>query len=272
MSGLSTTTTGTRPDRPGRHGRAGRAGIAALWQLSLTELRLSLRDRVGPMWGVGFPIVLLIVFGSIPSFKKPMASFGGYTALDVYVPIVILFSIGLVALMPMPMVLTGYRERGVLRRLQTTPAGPARVLAAQLIVNLIYTIVATIIVLAVARFGYGVFLPRQLAGFALTVLLALAALLAIGLFVAALARTVKGAQLVGAVLFYPMLFFSGLWYPIPLMPPVLQHVAHATPLGAAWQAMATAAIGHWPPALPLVTLAIYAVVFGLAAARFFRWE
>ena len=248
------------------------SAITALRQLTTTELKLSMRDKVGPIWGLAFPAVLLIIFGSIPSFRKPMASLGGYTTLDAYVPILILFSIALLSLVPMPMALTGYRERGVLRRLRTTPAGPVRVLAAQLSVNLVYTVAATLIVLAVARLGYGVFLPRQLAGFALSVLLTLAALLAMGLCVAALAPTVKAAQVLGTVLFYPTLFFSGLWYPVPLMTPWLQHVAHATPLGAAWDAMATAAVGHWPPALPLVTLAIYAVVFGLAAARFFRWE
>ena len=248
------------------------AGIAALWQLTITELKLSMRDKVGPIWGLAFPAALLIIFGSIPSFRKPSASFGGYTTLDAYVPILILFSIALLSLVPMPMVLVGYRERGVLRRLQTTPAGPIRVLAAQLVVNLVYVIVATTIVLLVAKIGYGVFLPRKLAGFALTVLLTFAALMAMGLFVAALGRTVKTAQLFGMVLFYPTLFFSGLWYPLPLMPTGLQHLAHATPLGAAWEAMATAAVGHWPPMLPLITLAIYAVVFGSAAARFFRWE
>jgi len=170
------------------------------------------------------------------------------------------------------MVLAGYRERGVLRRLQTTPAGPARVLAAHLIINLVLAAVSVTEVLVVARLGYGVFLPRQPAAFALAALFTLAALLALGLFVAAVAPSGRAAQVIGALLFYPMLFFSGMWWPIPAMPPVLQHVAEATPLGAAWQAMSNAGVGHWPPALPLLTLAAYAVALSLGAARLFRWE
>jgi hypothetical protein len=38
------------------------------------------------------------------------------------------------------------------------------------------------------------------------------------------------------------------------------------------QALQSSTEGHWPPALSLVTMAIYAVVFGLCAARLFRWE
>ena len=145
---------------------------------------------------------------------------------DIYVPIVILMSMALLAL-GVPAVLTGYREKGVLRRLQATPAGAARVLAAQLLVNLILVVISVMLVLAVARLGYGVALPRQLAGFALSVLLTLAALLGLGLFIAAIAPSTRGSQVIGGLLFYPMLFFSGLWFPIPLMAPALQHIAHA---------------------------------------------
>jgi ABC-2 type transport system permease protein len=104
------------------------------------------------------------------------------------------------------------------------------------------------------------------------VLLAAAALLAIGLVIAAVAPSARASQAIGMPLFYPLLLFSGIWYPIPMMTPALQHISHATPLGAAWEAMADAGAGLWPPALPLVTLAAYAVAFGLAAARWFRWE
>jgi ABC-type branched-subunit amino acid transport system ATPase component len=79
-------------------------------------------------------------------------------------------------------------------------------------------------------------------------------------------------QVIGALLFYAMMFFAGLWLPIPNMPATLQHISHATPLGAAVPALTVAAGGSWPAALQLLTMAGWAVVFGLAAARFFRWE
>jgi ABC-type glutathione transport system ATPase component len=63
----------------------------------------------------------------------------------------------------------------------------------------------------------------------------------------------------------------GLWLPIAAMPAVLRHVSHATPLGAAVQAMTDAWPGHWHP-LYLLILAGYAVVFAGAAASLFRWE
>jgi ABC-2 type transport system permease protein len=194
------------------------------------------------------------------------------TLLDVYVPIIIVMNMAMLALVVMPSVLAVYREKGILRRLRTTPAGPARVLGAQLAVAFAVAVFEVLAVLLVARLAYGVPFPRAFGPWAVTWLLSVAALLGIGLAVTAVGSTGRVAQIVGNILFFPMMFFSGLWLPIPAMPTVLQHIAHATPLGAAWEAFQRASLGHWPPALPLVTMVIYAVVFGVAAAKLFRWE
>ena len=248
------------------------AGSLALRRLTVTEFKLFLRGRVGPIWGIGFPLFLLFIFGSIPAFKRPNKVFGGLTGLEIYVPVLVGFVIAMLALNALPTVLAGYREKGILRRLWTTPVGPARVLAAQLVVNLAVTVLTVTLILTVARLAYHVELPRKLAAFAGTTLLATAALISIGLFLAALAPSARAAQATGTILFFPMMFFAGLWLPIAQMPPVLRDISQFTPLGAATQALQDAASGDWPRPLHLVTMAGYAVVFGLAAAKLFRWE
>ncbi len=247
---------------------------SALAQLTITELRLLCRgrNRVGFVVSVGLPLLLLIIFGAVHAFNKPVKAYDGLTTFDMYVPILLVFALTMLAVLTMPTVLASYRELGVLRRLRTTPAGPVRVLVAQLAVKLAAAAVTVIAILAVARIGYGIATPRQLGGFVVAGLLATAALMAIGLCIAAMAPTGNVARGIGAILFYLMMFFAGLWLPIPNMPPVLQHISHATPLGAAVPALGNAMLGQWPTGLQLLTLAAYAVAFGLAAARLFRWE
>ena len=48
-------------------------GGAALRRLTVTELKLFGRERGGVIWGVGFPLLLLVIFGNIPGFRTPVA-------------------------------------------------------------------------------------------------------------------------------------------------------------------------------------------------------
>ena len=262
MSVLTTATTVAPPVRRS----------SALLKLTLTELKLLSRERVRVALPVAIPLLLIVILGNIGSLRQPRAVYGGESFLDLYTTVMVVFGLALLALTNMPMIVADYRERGVLRRLQTTPIGPIRVLGAQLVADLTVAVAMVILILAVARIGFAVPLPRQPGAFALIALLAAAALLAVGLLIAAVAPTGRVARGIGAVVFYPMLFFAGLWLPIPNMPAVLQHISHATPLGAAVPALTLAAEVSWPTALQLLTMAGWAVAFGLAAARFFRWE
>ncbi|WP_436763404.1 ABC transporter permease [Streptosporangium sp. V21-05] len=246
---------------------------SATWRLTKAEIKLCVREKTGPLWGVGFPLVLLIILGNVPVLREPVEAGGGLTYFDLYVPVIILFNLAILALTALPTILAGYRENGVLRRMRTTPVGPARVLAAQLVANLAIALVAVTLFLAVARLGFGVHLPRNLAGFAVGWLLAAAALLSIGLMITALAPGRGPATAIGTVLFFPMMFFAGLWVPISQMPPLMRDISHYTPLGAGMRAFQEAAFeGHFPSAQPLLTLAGYAVICSVVAVRWFRWE
>jgi len=254
------TTAIAQPTRP-----------SPLGQLARTETRLMLRERAGLIWGLGFPPVLLIILGALGG-KKPDKDLDGLTLAATYVPIVIAFSLAMLALNVMPVLLATYRERGVLRRMSTTPVPPSRLLAAQLLINLAVAVVTTVIVLIIARAAFDVGLPRQVGGFLLAFLLAAAGLFAIGLTIASLASSGKVANAAGALTFFPMMFFAGLWVPRAVMPDALRHVSDYTPMGSAVQALQDSARDHFPGALHLAVLAVYAVGFSVAAIRLFRWE
>lgn len=53
---------------------------------------------------------------------------------------------------------------------------------------------------------------------------------------------------------------------------VLRYISDVTPLGASVEALQSAMRGAFPPATSLLVLAAYAVIFGLLALCFFRWE
>ena len=190
-----------------------------------------------------------------------------------YVPVLIGLSLCLIALVSLPIPMVTNRQMGVLRRFATTPAPRSWLLATQVIINVVLALIAIVILVAGGVAFFGAHLPSQWPGFVLSALLATAAMFAIGLLITAVAPTPQVAGVLGTVLlYYPLLFFAGMWTPKQNLSPLLQHIGNYTPLGAAVQAMDAAMQGNFPPARPLLVMAAYAVLFSIAAIRFFRWE
>ena len=243
-----------------------------LAKLTFTELKLFLRDPMAWFFALAFPPLLLVVLGAIPAFRQPNPDIGGRRVIDLYVPIMVGFVLAMLAISVVPTVLATYREKGILRRLATTPVQPAGLLGAQMAMSLLLALVTVTLVLAVGVVAFGTAVPGQPAGFLLAFLLAAASLLAVGVLVAAVAPSGKAASGIGTVLFFPMMFFAGLWVPRDAMPEVLRRIGDFTPLGAAVQAMQDAITGAWPRPLHLAVLAGFTAVAGLAAAKLFRWE
>ncbi|MDQ0793900.1 hypothetical protein QFZ58_002388 [Streptomyces sp. B1I3] len=84
-----------------------------------TETRLFLREPGSLFWILVFPAALLTVLGLIPSFREDDDALGGRAVIDLYVPVAVLLAMIMAGLQAMPPVLTGYRERGILRSVST---------------------------------------------------------------------------------------------------------------------------------------------------------
>jgi ABC-2 type transport system permease protein len=237
-----------------------------------SELRLFLREPQQVFFAVAFPTLLVVILGSIPAFREPKPELGGLRYVDVYVPIAIALALGMLALQVSPFVLAGYRERGVLRRLATTPARPIVLLGAQLAIGLLTAVTSTALVLLVGRLAFGVRRPGSSGSFVLSFALTAMAIFALGLVIAALAPSGKTANTIGTFLFFPSMFFAGLWFPREAMPRLIQRIGDFTPLGAGERALHEAATGHWPSPIAATVLLGYFLVFGAAAVRFFRWR
>lgn len=236
-----------------------------------SEARLFRREPAAMFWILCFPTLLLVILGSIPSFRDVDHDLGT-TLVALYTNIVILSSMLMAACQTLPGVLTAYRERGILRRISTTPASPGALLAAQFLIHLAAVVIASVIALVVARLAFGVDLPRQALGFLLVYILAVTAALAFGSLVSALAPNTKVAGAVGTIVFFPMMFTAGVWLPVAAMPDTLRTVVQLTPMGAAARGLDQAAAGDWPSAGHLLVVLAWALVAGVVAIRTFRWE
>jgi ABC-2 type transport system permease protein len=236
------------------------------------EIRLLGREPGSLFWILLFPVLLLVILGSIPSFRDPDPSFDGLRGIDAYVPVAVLLGLVVGGLQAMPQTLTGYRERGILRRMSTTPVRPVALLSAQMLVYGGAALVSALLALAAGRLAFDVKLPGQPFGYALALVLAVLVALALGAVISAVSRTTKIAGAIGSAVFFPAMFCAGVWLPVQAMPDALAEVVGYTPFGAAAQALNEAAAGDWPGWAHLGVLAAWTVLLTAAASRWFRWE
>ena len=237
-----------------------------------TETRLFLREPGALFWIIAFPTILVVILGLIPSFRDPVEEYAGQSVIGLYVPIAVLLAMIVAAITAVPVVIVGYREQQVLRRISTTPARPVHLLGAQFVIHGVAVAISAALAILVGRLAFSVALPTQPLGYAMIMLLTFAALLALGGIIAGVSPNTRLATTFGTIVFFPLMFTAGVWIPVQAMPGLLGEIVELTPLGAAAVAMDATALGQWPATVHVLVLVAWTVGLGALAVRFFRWE
>lgn len=246
------------------------SATTTLGRMTATETRLFLRDRVGTGLAFLLPLGLLVVFGSIgmgdaaAQDDAPPAGFLPAMTLGL--------SVAMLGLTVLPTILATYREKGILRRLRTTPTHPSTVLIAQLIINLGAILITAVVIVVLAIMAFDLPAAGNWPGFVVSFVLMTTALLAVGLIIAAVSSTAKIATGAGMIIFFPSMFFAGVWTPGDLMPQWARPIRDVSPLGAGMEGMQSAWDGAWPSVTGIVALIVVTIVGSAIAARLFRWE
>ena len=247
--------------------------MAAFTALAKTQSKVFLREPLAVFFGLVFPSVLLVVIGfAFPNATNPDPVFDGRSLVEVYAPTSIVLGLATVAVFLLPVALGGDRERGILRRLSTTPVHPRVLVTAHLAVQLAVVTVASVAAVLIGMVVFDISVPESLGWFIVSFALGAVSLLAIGLLIGAVAPTASSAQGIGMLLYFPLLFFAGVYIPLQVMPGGIQTISGYTPAGAAVQALSESWAGSVPQASSLLVMAAYAIVAGSLAVWFFRWD
>jgi ABC-2 type transport system permease protein len=161
-----------------------------------------------------------------------------------------------------------------LKRLKVTPTSPTVILAVQVLVYVLYSIVSLILVYAAAAIFFGYKLEGSWIQFIGAYLLVLLSIFSIGILVGGVASNIKIAGVLASVLYFPMLVLSGATLPYEVMPTSLQRVADIMPLTQGIKLLKSTSLGVpvtdiWLPTLAMSLLAIVCITLSI---RFFKWE
>ena len=152
-----------------------------------------------------------------------------YRFIEFFVP-------GIIAMAVMTSSLSGalnmnaeLRQKGILRKLATTPISRTDWMLSNILYQLILAAVSTISILLVSylvfdvRLEFNLWLPA-------IIVLEVFAFVGMGMVLTPFAREAESAVAVGNAVLFPMMFLSGTFFPVEMMPGFLQTFARVLPL------------------------------------------
>jgi ABC-2 type transport system permease protein len=149
------------------------------------------------------------------------------------------------------------------------------VVVSQLAFRLVLAVIQAAILLIIANLVFGVpVLGSWLMMIGLVVLGTLV-FIALGYVVAARVRTVEGATPIVNLISFPMMFLSGIFWPVEIMPDFIRPVISAMPLTYLGDAFRQVMVGSpplYPMSVDILVLVAWLIVCMILTVRFFRWE
>jgi ABC-2 type transport system permease protein len=265
--GSKAMTSANVEEKRGENSQRRRGHFAELLKV---QGKLALRDGYGIV-GIAVPIGLLVVFAIIGSAEPGSAGSTSYTVLDLYLPVVMVIGFIFIAL-GLPSSLVRDREIGWLRRISTTPVHPSRLLAAQLIINLIFALATVLIITFGGEVIFHVALDLNIPLFILSIILSITVIFSLGMVLVAIAPSQAASQGLTGAFVFGLMFLSGLWTPPELVGGPLATIIYYSPSGAAVRALLDSVFNQPIPYTTFVTLVVYTVIFAFIAIRYFRWN
>ena len=171
--------------------------------------------------------------------------------------------------------LVAQREKLILKRLGATPLPRWTLVGSNVALRLLIGLVQAALIVGIGIAAFGVQVLGALWLMAAVVILGAMSFIAIGYLVAAFVRTEEAANGVVQVIQFPMMFLSGVFFPIEIMPSFLRPVAAFLPLtylGDALRQVMVSGTAFAPLPVDLAVLGGWLVVCLAISARFFRWE
>jgi ABC-2 type transport system permease protein len=179
--------------------------------------------------------------------------------------------VGIFAAIP----LVADREKGILKRLAATPLRRWQLVGSNVLMRLLIALAQAVIIVSVGVVVFGVDVTGSIAMSAAFVVLGAVTFLALGYVLASFTKTEDAANGLTQVVQFPMMFLSGVFFPIDAMPPFLQTIARLIPLTYLADALRQTMVGGVAFASLWVcagVLLVWLVVCFAIASRKFRWQ
>jgi ABC-2 type transport system permease protein len=170
-------------------------------------------NPVGAIFTVGFSVVFLVLLGA--SAGNSRIDFqGNIRTIQYYVPGFVAYGVMSACFNTLAISLVVRREMGLLKRIRLSPLPTWVMLAAVFANTMIISGLQVIVLLLIGKFGYSVTLPHNVTAFVVVLVVGVLCFTSIGIALSTVIPNQDAAGPVVSIIFFVLLFLSGLWYPL----------------------------------------------------------
>jgi ABC-2 type transport system permease protein len=240
------------------------------------DQRVFWRDPNAVFFTVALPVAFLLVFGTI--FGPQPIRINGRAArtADYMVPAMVTFGVVSATFLNLAISVTISRERGLLKRLRTTPLPLSAFIAARVLTAITTSLLLVVVLVATGRLAYGVPVPGStLPAVLIALAVGAATFCTLGLALTALIPSEAAAAPMANAIILPLYFISGVFIPASQLPATMLDIASVLPVRPFFLALLTAF--DPPDNGPAIAAGQIAILIGwglaglLIALRTFRW-
>lgn len=234
------------------------------------------RNPTGAIFTFAFPLLFLVIFSTLNSGQR-IEERGNIRFVTFFVPGIMAFGLISACYTNLAIRMTVSRDSGTLKRVRGTPVPTWAYLAGQVASALVVTFVLVLLTLTLGIGAFGVeFRSSTVGGLVATLALGAACFCALGLAISGLCPNADAAPAVVNFSVFPLLFLSGIFFPIEGAPQWLARLAELFPI----QRLADGLQYAFDPGTPglgfnggdLLVLGAWTVAGSLLAVRLFRWD
>ncbi|HEX2281924.1 MAG TPA: ABC transporter permease [Thermomicrobiales bacterium] len=195
--------------------------------------------------------------------------------IDYLVPGILAMSLMNSGMIGLATAFVSYREKGILRRVKATPFPLSSFIIARIISQVVVAVIQAMVLILLGMLLFDLKIDGSLLNVVVMVTIGAVAFLSLGFVISSFARNSEAAASLSNAFSFPMLFLSGVFFPVDDAPAWLQPITKIIPLTYLADGLRAVMVrGSSLPAewLNIVVLLLTCVVGLVLSLRFFRWE
>lgn len=171
--------------------------------------------------------------------------------------------------------MTYFRKKGIFKRFACTPLKNRTLFYATILSNLVFMAISFVILLIYAKLFYkvswAIFYPESILFLIISAILSLS----FGIFLGSVSKTPNSASALANILFFPMQFLGGLYFPVFDLSPAIKWFIYINPI-TYLAAGVRQSMGLMEAPLPYFSLILvpmlWSIVLLLISVKIFKWD